>query len=31
MVDYRIPFVGGAFLALLSLLAVQFIRVPARA
>ena len=31
MVDYRIPFVGGAFLALMSLLAVQFIRVPARA
>jgi len=28
MVDYRIPFVGGAFLALMSLLAVQFIRVP---
>lgn len=30
MVDYRIPFVGGAFLALLSLLAVQFIRTPPR-
>jgi hypothetical protein len=28
MVDYRIPFVGGAMLALVSLLAVQFIRVP---
>lgn len=28
MVDYRIPFVGGAFLALLSLLAVQFIPAP---
>jgi hypothetical protein len=31
MVDYRIPFLGGVFLALMSLLAVQFIRVPARA
>lgn len=30
MVDYRIPFVGGAFLALLSLLCVQFIRLPAK-
>jgi hypothetical protein len=28
MVDYRIPFVGGAALALLSLIAVQFIRLP---
>lgn len=28
MVDYRIPFVGGALLALLSLLAVQCIRLP---
>jgi len=28
MVDYRIPFVGGALLALLSLSAVQFIRIP---
>ena len=28
MVDYRIPFVGGALLATLSLLAVQCIRVP---
>ena len=31
MVDYRIPFVSGALLAMLSLLAVQFIRLPARA
>jgi Major Facilitator Superfamily len=31
MVDYRIPFVGGAFLALMSLLAVQCIRLPAKA
>ena len=30
MIDYRIPFVGGAIMALVSLLAVQFIRVPAR-
>jgi len=30
MVDYRIPFVGGALLALLSLLAVQGIRLPER-
>ena len=28
MVDYRIPFIGGAFLALLSLGAVQFIWLP---
>jgi hypothetical protein len=28
MVDYRIPFVGGALLALLSLVAVQGIRLP---
>jgi MFS family permease len=28
MVDYRIPFVGGAVLALLSLMAVQFIPQP---
>jgi predicted MFS family arabinose efflux permease len=28
MVDYRIPFIAGAFLALLSLLAVQFIATP---
>lgn len=28
MVDYRIPFVGGAVLAFLSLVAVQFIRTP---
>jgi len=30
MVDYRIPFVGGALLALLSLLAVQCIRLPGK-
>lgn len=30
MVDYRIPFVGGALLALLSLFAVQGIRLPER-
>jgi hypothetical protein len=30
MVDYRIPFVGGALLALLSLIAVQGIRLPER-
>jgi len=30
MVDYRIPFVGGAVLALLSLLCVQLIRLPAK-
>jgi hypothetical protein len=30
MVDYRIPFVGGALLAMCSLLAVQFIRLPGR-
>jgi len=28
MVDYRIPFIGGAVLALMSLLSVQFIRLP---
>jgi len=28
MVDYRIPFVGGAVLALISLTGVQFIRLP---
>ena len=28
MVDYRIPFVGGALLALMSLAGVQFIRLP---
>ncbi|MDD3801016.1 MAG: MFS transporter [Desulfuromonas thiophila] len=31
MVDYRIPFVAGALLSALSLLAVQFIRLPASA
>jgi len=31
MVDYRIPFVGGALLASLSLLAVQCIRLPKKA
>jgi hypothetical protein len=30
MIDYRIPFVGGAMLALVSLLAVQRIRIPAK-
>ncbi len=30
MVDYRIPFVGGAVLAFLSLLCVQLIRLPAK-
>jgi len=30
MIDYRIPFVGGAMMALVSLLAVQFIRTPVR-
>jgi len=29
MVDYRIPFVGGAVLAIVSLAGVQFIRLPA--
>ena len=28
MVDYRIPFLGGSALALISLMAVQFIRLP---
>ena len=31
MIDYRIPFVGGAVMALVSLAAVQLIRIPARA
>ncbi len=31
MIDYRIPFVGGALMALVSLLAVQLIRVPVKA
>lgn len=31
MIDYRIPFVGGALMALVSLAAVQFIRTPVRA
>lgn len=31
MIDYRIPFVGGALMALVSLVAVQFIRTPVRA
>ena len=30
MIDYRIPFIGGAMMALVSLLAVQMIRTPAR-
>ena len=29
MIDYRIPFIGGAMMALVSLLAVQMIRIPA--
>ena len=31
MIDYRIPFVGGAMMALVSLLAVQMIRAPVKA
>jgi len=31
MIDYRIPFVGGAGMAVVSLLAVQLIRVPVKA
>ena len=31
MIDYRIPFVGGAMMALVSLAAVQMIRIPVRA
>jgi len=31
MIDYRIPFVGGAMMALVSLVAVQMIRIPAKA
>jgi hypothetical protein len=31
MIDYRIPFVGGAMMALVSLLAVQMIRTPVKA
>jgi len=31
MIDYRIPFVGGAMMALVSLAAVQFIRTPVKA
>ena len=30
MIDYRIPFIGGAMMALVSLLAVQLIRIPAK-
>ena len=30
MIDYRIPFIGGAIMALVSLLAVQLIRIPAK-
>ncbi len=30
MIDYRIPFVGGAMMALVSLLAVQLIRTPVK-
>jgi len=30
MVDYRIPFVAGAAMAMISLIAVQQIRVPSR-
>jgi hypothetical protein len=30
MVDYRIPFVAGAGMAMISLIAVQQIRVPSR-
>jgi hypothetical protein len=30
MIDYRIPFIGGAMMALVSLLAVQMIRTPAK-
>jgi len=31
MVDYRIPFIGGALMALVSLLATQMIRIPVKA
>jgi Major Facilitator Superfamily len=31
MVDYRIPFFGGAMMALVSLCAIQLIRIPAKA
>lgn len=31
MIDYRIPFIGGAMMALVSLVAVQLIRVPDKA
>ena len=31
IIDYRIPFVGGAMMALVSLAAVQFIRTPVKA
>jgi hypothetical protein len=31
VVDYRIPFVGGAMLSLISLIAVQMIRTPVKA
>jgi len=31
MIDYRIPFVGGAMMALVSLAAVQLIRIPSNA
>jgi len=30
VVDYRIPFFGGALMSVISLLAVQFIRLSAR-
>ena len=30
MIDYRIPFIGGAMMALVSLLAVQMIRTPVK-
>ncbi len=31
MIDYRIPFIGGAMMSLVSLLAVQMIRIPVKA
>jgi hypothetical protein len=31
MIDYRIPFVAGAMMALVSVVAVQMIRTPVRA
>ena len=30
VVDYRIPFIGGAVMSLVSLIAVQMIRTPAK-